>query len=309
MEQTIIDLYSKDFSSRKIAAELHISKTKVLRVLKKNNIPTNRGRSYYTSKKTKQEEQIIELYNKGYSFSQVGILVGKSKSGVRGTLRKFNINTNRTLGNYDSRKYKIDDDYFECIDTPNKAYILGFIMADGCVMQERNTVTITIHRDDVEILEFIRKEFNTEYPLRVLKEKYLTLSIISKKMVSDLVSLGIVSRKTKVLKLPTIPKPLYPDLFRGYFDGDGSIWFDKQAKAYRIQILGTTDVLNGFKNVLGLRDNKLRAANKDNTVFRLGYSGNVNVSNILSSVYFEDRFCLKRKFLKYQECVAIRKKQ
>ena len=100
MEQTIIDLYSKDFSSRKIAAELHISKTKVLRVLKKNNIPTNRGRSYYASKKTKQEEQIIELYNKGYSFSQVGVLVGKSKSGVRGTLRKFNINTNRTLGNY-----------------------------------------------------------------------------------------------------------------------------------------------------------------------------------------------------------------
>ena len=44
------------------------------------------------------------------------------------------------LGEY-IKIYDVDEDYFNCIDTPNKAYILGFIYADGGV--KNNILTIT----------------------------------------------------------------------------------------------------------------------------------------------------------------------
>ena len=31
------------------------------------------------------------------------------------------------------KKYNVNEDYFNCINTTNKAYILGFIYADGGV--------------------------------------------------------------------------------------------------------------------------------------------------------------------------------
>ena len=37
----------------------------------------------------------------------------------------------------DTRRYSLDEHYFDVIDTPEKAYWLGFIGADGCVQQLR----------------------------------------------------------------------------------------------------------------------------------------------------------------------------
>lgn len=44
-------------------------------------------------------------------------------------------------------------------------------------------------------------------------------------MGEDLVQWGIVPCKTYSFVTPDIPKQLYSHYFRGYFDGDGSIFF------------------------------------------------------------------------------------
>ena len=58
------------------------------------------------------------------------------------------------------RIYTLDENYFDSIDNPNKAYIIGFIYADGSINLKRNLLTICISEKDLEILEFIKKELN-----------------------------------------------------------------------------------------------------------------------------------------------------
>jgi len=48
--------------------------------------------------------------------------------------------------------------------------------------------------------------------------------------VQDLVNLGIVEDKSKILEVPKIEEKYYRDWIRGYFDGDGSISYIKKRK-------------------------------------------------------------------------------
>jgi hypothetical protein len=57
-------------------------------------------------------------------------------------------------------KYKFNENFFKDIDTENKAYWLGFLYADGCILDMKlgdgtkvpQTVQISISIDDIEIL-------------------------------------------------------------------------------------------------------------------------------------------------------------
>jgi len=51
------------------------------------------------------------------------------------------------------RKYSLNENYFDEIDTSNKAYILGFLYADGYNNRINNTVVLSLFKQDREILE------------------------------------------------------------------------------------------------------------------------------------------------------------
>lgn len=221
-------------------------------------------------------------------------------------MHKYNINTKRNSSYYDQRIYNINDNYFDNINTPEKAYFLGFIMADGCVLDKHNQLQFNIHKRDRDILVYFLNLLESNYPIIKHKEDYVSMVVTSKKIVNDLILLGIVPNKTKVLKMPKINKELYPHLIRGYFDGDGSIWFDKQANSYRIQFIGTENILTSIKQILQLSDNKLRYTNDDKTICRLGYSGNIKVFDILSLLYNNSTIHLERKYQKYLECKKLK---
>lgn len=257
---------------------------------------------------TEKDKQIITLYNSGLSIKQVGERVGKSKSGVQYTLKKYSIPTNRTYLDYHFKKYACNEEFFKTIDTEEKAYFLGFIMADGCVMEERSVVTLTIHEKDIEILEKFKKALNSTYPIRKCGNHYVRIEFCSQIMVKDLVNLGVKSRKTKKLKMPLLEnKDMYRHLIRGYFDGDGSIWYDKSSNSYSIQFIGTENVLNSMKLIMNWSNNKLRATSEEKVIFRLGYRGNVKVSEIMSELYEGATVYLKRKHERFQKCLELRK--
>jgi intein/homing endonuclease len=47
-------------------------------------------------------------------------------------------------------------------------------------------------------------------------------------MAKRLEALGIIPRKSLVVKFPYVPLSFLPDFIRGVFDGDGSVFFDKR---------------------------------------------------------------------------------
>ena len=76
------------------------------------------------------KQEIINLYyaEKGLSFKEIAVKINVSERAVSRVLREANINTRL------KNKYVINNEnYFDCIDTEFKAYILGFICADGYV--------------------------------------------------------------------------------------------------------------------------------------------------------------------------------
>jgi len=137
------------------------------------------------------------------------------------------------------------------------AYVLGFIAADGAVIDARKssrTCYTSIKINDKQLLEQIKKVMSSKHliylnPARYNnfgKESYYckqsyTLRFGSKKMFQDLVDLGITPRKSLRLKLPSMPRQYFNFFIRGYFDGDGCVNVYKN-KAYPpiIQVIFTS---------------------------------------------------------------------
>lgn len=134
---------------------------------------------------------------------------------------------------------KCNEDYFEKIDTPNKAYLLGFITADGSIVgQYHNTCQIEIKNDDIDLLYFAREEIDPSqkiYDIKYSNKNNSKITFNSKKLCNDLKKYGIVPNKSKIIKdVPTdfIPKELLRYYFRGLIDGDGCIHKDGKISIY-----------------------------------------------------------------------------
>ena len=201
-----------------------------------------------------QKEQIIKMYNDGLSTTQIGEKLKIHHKLVSEVLQKNGI---KRTGN-NQRKYKLDEYYFDKIDTPNKAYILGLLYADGYNSLDKQTVRLQLQYTDKDILESIRKELNSEKPLKFIKcsNKIASNGFISKDMYQlefygkyicqALESLGMVQNKSLVLTFPEfLDRNLYSHFIRGYFDGDGSLCV-RQNKNGKYQSLLTITSTESF---------------------------------------------------------------
>jgi hypothetical protein len=130
-------------------------------------------------------------------------------------------------------------DYFKCINSEAKAYILGYIVADGSieesVRKNRPSKLVRLRfgcvSEDDEILKFIQREIAPDNKLRYYRpsgnrKQTTILQICDKELVSDLRELyDIQPRKTysPTFVFPNIPKEYERHFIRGFIDGDGSI--------------------------------------------------------------------------------------
>lgn len=161
--------------------------------------------------------------------------------------------------------YYYNEDYFEKIDTNEKAYWLGFIAADGNLYRRdghQGLISIAVHKQDIELLESFKAELNTMKPISLTKDKrrentiMATLQISSDKMFNQLLEKGIGLRKTFDLDLSCIfqqiPTQFHPSFILGYFDGDGSIDIpnDNTISKSHVRISGPIKNLKAFVPIL-----------------------------------------------------------
>lgn len=150
--------------------------------------------------------------------------------------------------------------FFQNIDSKEKAYILGFIAADGYIVKSNSssmTLGIQIHIKDISVLEFIRDQIGCKKELTYPNDNMVRFTLSNKELVQDLLNLGIVQRKSLILTnvLAKIPSEFHTDFISGYFDGDGSVYLNKQTKnsiGSIIQIRGTEALLTAFIEPLGI---------------------------------------------------------
>lgn len=133
-------------------------------------------------------------------------------------------------------KYQINETFFEKIDSAQKAWMLGFIAADGCIYKREGhqaMLTISVRDYDIEILELFKKYISPEHSIIQICDKrrpntiMSTLQLTSDILCNSLKSLGLGPRKTFELDIDNILKKL-PEKYQfafilGYFDGDGNV--------------------------------------------------------------------------------------
>jgi len=124
----------------------------------------------------------------------------------------------------------INLNYFENIDIRNKAYFLGFIAADGAIVSNKGsnvkTLTLTLHRKDIDILDTFKQEINSSkniYSITNRGQDHVRFTTAQRLFVENLMEQGINYRKSLSMPdlLSKVPDQFKPAFIIGYFDGDG----------------------------------------------------------------------------------------
>lgn len=208
------------------------------------------------SKLDKDFKEIISAYKSGSSIGYLSEKYSCARDTVKKLLLKHNVRL-RTPKEY-AVKHSLNENYFLKIDNQNKAYILGFILADGSLISgegknRSHALSIEIKEEDSYILKKINEEMNHSRPLiyRSRNEKWsptATLKIVSDKNYNNLINLGLSPNKSFNCKYPLLNN-YESHLIRGIFDGDGTI-FHRSCNNGQLQIICSPDVSLGINNFL-----------------------------------------------------------
>jgi len=124
-------------------------------------------------------------------------------------------------------------DYFDRIDTAEKAYVLGLIAADGNVYKGR--VQFGLQAEDADLVAWVRDRIFPDAVIYVArKDGFRSFAMTSHKMAAGLTQWGIVPRKSRILDWPVaLPNSMMRPFLLGYFDGDGSMFvIHKRGRLY-----------------------------------------------------------------------------
>lgn len=204
----------------------------------------------------------------------------------QGTITKIAKNNNIILKS--AKKYSCDENYFNKIDSNDKAYWLGFLYADGYVRMKKGRsaeLRLKLSKKDKEHVELFKKCIKSTHPIKesesvvkykddkISKSLCSFISIFNKKIVSDLFKNGCVNKKSLIIRFPDIKASYIRHFIRGYFDGDGCIYANK---SYMLSLISVSkefleEIKSIFSNKLKIKTNistyknkhKLYVCNKD----------------------------------------------
>src|SRR3989338_3081398 len=115
--------------------------------------------------------------------------------------------------------------------SPEMAYVLGYIAADGAItIGKRGNHYLDVISTDRELPDLVQNLLRSNHKISVRdgnpkwKPRY-RLQIGSKELVEDLAYIGIFPKKAKRLPMPNVPSEYFYHFVRGYFDGDGNVNF------------------------------------------------------------------------------------
>lgn len=242
----IIELRNKGIGYKKIGKIIGISSLSVSKILIKN------GYVDHVKVPIEKQLEIIELYNQNKNYKEIIKVLNVSKSTITNVILINDIKL-RASCYHTGYENNLDHDYFEVIDTEEKAYWLGFLYADGYVNENTYQIELTLCEKDRTHLDKFCKSIKSTYKIskKIINGfvSYRTFAY-SKKMTKDLVNKGCYQCKSLTLKFPTeeqVPNHLKKHFIRGYIDGDGCF-----SSNFVFCVCGTKEILDWIINDLRL---------------------------------------------------------
>lgn len=276
----------------------------------------NQGNQFINPWVKEDEQFIIDNHGK-LTYKEMSKILNRTPSAIQ--------NKARRLGLERISKYNYNKNFFEIIDTEEKAYWLGFIYADGYVNKSEygGELGIELQYSDNNHLKKFNKsidgnvEVNDRYRnggFNYNKDKQFhmcNIRLYCTKIVDDLSKYGIVNNKTYIKQHMStlIPNNLIQHFIRGFFDGDGSISITKQGRNFiQFDITNANNIiLEDIRQYLYQNYNitsyiSCEENRKYSTVpiYKLCFKGLYNAYNFGQYIYNNANIYLDRKYLLYQ---------
>jgi len=268
-----------------------------------------------------QKLEVVNEYQSGLSTPHLAKKYGVHSNAIRGILLRRNIKLRSPSKCH--RKYYINEDFFDNINSQEKAYVLGIFYADGSNNIRKHKAYISLAEKDVDIVKKIRDLISPNKPLLYSKRNPENIKhqnrymfyIDNKHMSEQLEKIGCITNKTFRLKFPKwLNKDLYNHFIRGYFDGDGHIGIYK-TKTNKIQanfsIVSTEEFCTSISEIFKELDinSKLycRFPESNNSIRDVRIGGNLQILRLLDWLYKDASIYMNRKYQKYLELKSIYK--
>ena len=223
-----------------------------------------------------------------------------------------------------NNRRRVDENFFKDW-SPSMAYILGFVFADGAILDSRKssrTCYLSITINDRCLLEEIKHKLASMHkvitipPEKILiKNKYYInsekykLRIGNMEIFQDLINLGVRPRKSLTMLHPYVPNEYYKFFLRGCFDGDGclSTYYKNGQVKPRVKPIFTsgslkflTSIPTNLNRLLNIRLNKTYW---NSGAYRLSYSKKEGI--IILNYCYEDITASPYLERKYQKFLSI----
>ena len=260
--------------------------------------------------------ELEELYIKqNLTSRKIAEQLGVGKTTILRWLKKYNI-TSKKNGSWQGSNANYND-FFNVIDTPEKAYWLGFIAGDGCIYSSlgdsgiiRYTLAINLNSKDIEHL------YSFAYAIGATKKSvrsYIspprpngktspmaTIKSGSQRLCQDLQKHGITPRKAHTITGDVIPYGFELPFILGLFDADGTIVINnRQGKTIdsHWSITGNKPLMDSVAKELGIKNGVIIPSGRKSAQVYIG--GRFKAEKILSKLYESCPVFLKRKHEKY----------
>lgn len=244
------------------------------------------------------DKELLEQYLKeGKSTRKIAELMGIHHNTVSYWIKKYNLN--------DKSKFKKSDNYkFGKIDSKEKAYLLGFVLADSYV-SKNNSVEISVSMQDKEVVEYLSKILNSnvQYDNTFDKKTKRFPRARTIKKIEDITKF-IGGTKKEERHFPIVNEKYAKYLLQGLFDADGCITWgvrkDKNRLWHKISITSQLNILVGVQNFLNktLGISTVVRPKSSEKCFIIEFANREDVIKFLNYIYSDNYIVLKRKYFK-----------
>lgn len=255
---------------------------------------------------TNDEINFLKENYKTMTYKQLSEKLDRSKAAIDLKINRLGLKKD---------KYIYNHDYFENVDTPQKAYWLGFIYADGGVSINEKTnsceLSIKLQALDCDHLKKFNKALDGNVGITFDSRKCnlnnkiydcCQIRLYSSKLVHDLEKYGVIPNKTLTIRFPDIDKELYADFIRGYFDGDGCVYENKKKKGQSSIAVnftcGSVEFLKDIRSILYENGICSYITTWKNKAPKLIIGGMKNTHHFLYYIYKDKSEFLERKYKK-----------
>ena len=267
-----------------------------------------------------EEAEIRKIYEEDYLGKHIGTTTLSKKYNVYiyDQFKKYGLELRNDVEK--SKKYYCNSNFFEQLNTEEKAYWYGFILGDGYISTSSKStkkVGIALQDGDFKHLVKFNEAIQSTYPIHhyecksgyKINTKYCRVTIVDNTLANDLIRHGCVEHKTNIAKPPyTLDFFLRRHFIRGYFDANGSIAItrgkENHIDTYEIKFAGTDDILLWIMNHL-IEEKIIHKIyplykRKDyQIVSAFDFGGNNLCLKFLEYIYKDATVWLERKYQRY----------